>query len=170
MAGSMTLEAIVGAVARVHRDRVPSTPSLRPREVRRLHCAGAARPRTPRQAAGASRLNLRAGALPLDPKGKPARAHRLTRMPLVCSGLHTDNGGMIRSHFSCTGSLCRRGLGGTGVGSLNRGRGGDAPRRIYLNDRCRWAGSRGRRAPQARARTAKHPAALPGRAGQSNNR
>ena len=58
------------------------------REVRRLHCAGAARPRTPRQEAGASLLNLRAGALPLDPKWKLARAYRLTRMPLVCSGLH----------------------------------------------------------------------------------
>jgi len=143
MSGSMTLEAIVGAVARVHRDRVPSTPSLRPREVRRLHCAGAARPRTPRLAAGASLLNLRAGALPLDPKGKPARAHRLTRMPLVCSGLHTDNGGMTRSRSSVYWMMCRRGARGTGRVPLVGGAGATRPERTWPRPRrCprQWSG------------------------------
>ena len=42
------------------------------------------------QEAAASLLNLRAGALPLDPKGNPSHACRLARMPVVCREPHAD--------------------------------------------------------------------------------
>ena len=44
-----------------------------------------------------------------------------------CMSWH--NGGMIRLHRIGDCLLCRRGLGGTGYGSSNRGREGEAPRK-----------------------------------------
>jgi hypothetical protein len=88
--------------------------------VRCISLCGAARPRT--------RRHLRAA-------WKPARAYCLARMPLVCSELHTYNGGMTQSRSSWYWMICRRGARGqaqrrgrAGFGSLGRGCGGDEPR------------------------------------------
>src|SRR6266508_4233926 len=46
-------------------------------------------------------------------------------------GLILSDIGMTRSHSYCDSLLCRRGFRGTGVGSPNRGCGGDAPRKAH---------------------------------------